>query len=250
MFLILLCRSILGLIPYGNSYKYSGVVQIGSVLNLFVVFSAPSFGNYSIINTGDISVDKYSIPYNSSDVLQVLVPNVSLSIDVDTHTTRGVAYLSISAFNNDLYNKYYYIYGNLNGFGNVVPVYYNGLDPDSGAVIFNATYNTSGMGVGNYTVVFDGVYRDKYSVEYKLHLEKSFVSNGLGVANSSVPIPVISESNVSTPTTTAQPAVSTPTSTVIPNTPIVNDTSSSDSGKDIITLMIESLNKFLQSIFG
>jgi len=235
----------------GNNYQYIGSVPVGNTLKLYFSLNAPGYGNYNITNVGTIDVDDKLLYYNSSRELKVLAPNMTMSMDVNT-SLNNTARISITAVNNNVNEKYYYIYGNLKGFTSDEPVYYNGLDPGAEAVIFNTTYNTTGMGVKNYTIVFDGVYRDKFSVEYKLHVQKTFATNSREVQLPNIQAPANTATktgNTSIPI--IQNTASPNSSTITPASTAASNTSKdSNNNKDIITIWIESLSKFLQSIFG
>jgi hypothetical protein len=137
--------------------------------------------------------------------------------------------------------KYYYIYGNLKGMDEgSEPLYANFVLPNNITLVGTQFYNTTGLGVKNVTFVFDGIYRDKNSMEYKLYAENTVNLNS----------PTIPKSNVTSSTVGKTNQTSTNKTVGLTNTTNTKNNPAPAVKKDFITRMLEALNGFLQSVFG
>ena len=229
-----------------NKYLYSGTLPVGGNLLLYLKFHAINYGNYTILNTGTIGINEHTLAYNSSKTLMIVPPKVITFIDVNNSVNNSL-YVNVWARNDDMTEKYYYIYGNLKGIDDNIPLYANNILPDSSILIGTQFYNTTGLGLNNVTFVFDGVYRDKNSMEYKLY------ANYTTTLNSPHDNKVAKNGNSTMVTKTSQSLGNNSVAGSNKNTTNTKDNSSASSNtgnKDFITRMLEALSQFLQSIFG
>jgi len=215
--------------------RYVGVLPVRSSLKLYVTFHEPDYGNYTAYTNGTISIDNHLIQYNSSKTFQVLPAIVDTYLEINS-TKNNSLYVSLWAQNYDVTEKYYYIYGVLKGIGADEPIYANGIDPDSTLLVAKQFYNTTGMGVKEINMVFDGIYRDKNSVDHKIHAEKLVLINTPQALSVNVTTKNLSITNITQAQTTTK-------GNTTGKAPVVVK-------KDFITKVIEGLSNFLQSIFG
>lgn len=223
-----------------NRYKYSGTLPVDGNVVLYMRFHANNYGNYIISSTGTVSIDEYDLPYNSSDTLIITPPKAVAFIDFNNIVNKSL-YVNVWIRNDDMVEKYYYIYGNLKGMDEgSEPLYANFVLPNNITLVGTQFYNTTGLGVKNVTFVFDGIYRDKNSMEYKLYAENTVNLNS----------PTIPKSNVTSSTVGKTNQTSTNKTVGLTNTTNTKNNPAPAVKKDFITRMLEALNGFLQSVFG
>jgi hypothetical protein len=236
-----------GISNINTSYRYSGMLYMGRSLTLSIVFNPLKYGRFAITNNATIKINDRKMNYDSTNEVYVAYRNVTTFIDVNDTINNSLS-VSVYAVNDDLGEKYYYIYGVLKGIGDDEPIYANNIEPGAKILVGNKRYNTTGMGVKDINFVFSGIYRDKNSIEHPLYAEKIVkINSPHSNAN------VISVQPDSTKTTNSSKPVSTPNvvkkSSTSKNTTVSGD-SSGEEKKDIITRIIEGLSRFLESIFS
>jgi|GEM_PF-6194857 len=235
------------LINTQDIYRYSGIVPSGETMNLHIIFKAKDYGTFVLNNIGKLEIGQRTASYNSSKTLAVMHQGLNATMYINS--TEDKVYVTLKVVNEDLKEKYYYIYGTFKGVGDDEPVYYNGIDPDTTIFIGNKTYNTSGMGTVDTKIVFDGIYRDKNSVDHKLYAEKTFRTN-VKYADTikepdATPNQVIPQNTAPATNTTG---IGASTNTAANNT--ATKPKEQAENKDIITRIIEAINNMLQSLFG
>jgi hypothetical protein len=235
------------LIQTQGMYKYVGTLSVRDSIILYIKFHEPDYGTYVVYNNATININNHVDQYNSNSTIQVLPAKVETYIDINTSKNNSLL-VNIWAKNYDFTEKYYYIYGILKGFGEDEPFYVNGINPDSIVSIANKSYNTTGMGIKEINLVFDGVYRDKNSIEHPIYVEQKVFLNSPQASQPTATrnTTIASSNNSSNPVTSTDPQITT--------LPSVTNNDSSNATKvdkkDFITRFIESLSEFLQSIFG
>ncbi|MGV8086840.1 MAG: hypothetical protein ACP5N1_04370 [Candidatus Woesearchaeota archaeon] len=240
-------------IRYSNGiYYYSKSLGSDAKMNLFIKFHPEKYGLYKIVNKGTISIEQNNVVYYSNNSIIVAPPTVNALININT-SSNNLIYVSVDIINNDISEKYYYIYGFLKGISEDEPLYANSIDPDSTVNIANRTYDITGK--NNLTLVFDGIYRDKNSVESKIYASRTVVVNGSSVIVEEIvddfsteiinDVLIVNTTNTNTDTNT-----NADTGTNNPDD--ANDSKDDiDIEKvDILTRMVIGLNNFLQSVFG
>jgi len=238
-------------IKYVNdTYHYSGILSPDFVARLFLKFYASDYGNYTVLNKGIIIIHEHEVAYYSNKTLQVISPNVTASIEVDTSKVNSL-YVTVRVRNFDLREKYYYIYGVIQGLGNDEPIYANSIDPDGTLIFGNKTYNITGKNWDNITLIFDGLYRDKETVEHKLYSAKTVTAKGEVIIVSTPDNNQVAAVNtISNNTNTIKNNSASSTKPHTKNNTVNSTDTSTVAEKDILTRMIEGLNNLLQAIFG
>jgi len=256
----------LGMSFKNGMYSYAGVVPVGKTQSVYIKFYALNYSSYNISNNINIFVNEHVLEYFSSNILQVLKPQVRVYMDVNTTINKSLT-VSIWVRNDDLSSKYYYIYGILKGIADEEPLSYNVMEPDSTILLTQKIYNTTNLGAENITLVFDGVYRDKNNKEYKLYLEQAVtlnvpnptkinISNSTNIISTPVdntPINIITTTtNITGQNITGQGNTGSNSKNIktTDNSSNNNNSSNTSGKKDLITRFIETLSEFLQSIFG
>lgn len=230
------------LVRIGERNRYVGTLPVGSMLKLYITFHEPDYGEYIVYANGTVSITNHVMDYNSSKTLQVLPAIVDTYLEMNT-TKNNSLYVSLWAKNYDVTEKYYYIYGVLKGIGEEEPIYANGINPDSTLLVTKKFYNTTGMGVKEINMVFEGIYRDKNSIEHPIHAEQLVMINS----------PKAIQVNVTTKTTLINKTTPATSKTTTKGTTSKNATGTGEpevEKKDFITKVLEGLSNFLQSIFG
>jgi hypothetical protein len=243
-----------------NSYYYTGIVSRGSDVNLFIKFYAKDYGNHTILNKGTISVSQHDIDYESNHIFEAIVSNVTGYIEINTSSNDSLL-VSFIITNFDIFEKYYYIYGIIRGIGNEEPIYANSINPDSTSILATKNYDTLGKNFGNVTFVFDGLYRDKNTVEHKLYFSKNII-----IKNGTIIIPVVDlnsnnstiNNNLTTTDTNiisgaGNQEINDSSNIVSTDNNNVNNTTNSNNNapkEDLMTRLIVGLNNFLQLLFG
>lgn len=228
-----------------NGYHYAGPLAVGNDLSIKLRYKATSYGNYTINAFGTITIGDYKHKYNSTTLLQVVPPNVIAYLDISNYTMNNSMTVKVMAKNDDIKDKYYYIYGFLRGFNGEEPLYYNNIDPDSTILIAKKEYNISGMGLQELQFEFDGVYRDVNGFEHELYDSKTVHINGTNFTVKAAPKTTVKKTTTTRNTTTTRRTAATK------NTTTTSDGTGDDvEKKDFLTRIIEGLNNFFQSIFG
>ena len=239
----------LGFTDKGDMHQYVGVLPVGKSLTLYLKFHTDGYGDYTVKNTGIISINEHTLDYNSSKTLQVLQPIVNVYINTTNVVNKSMT-VNVWARNDDLTSKYYYLYGILKGISEEEPVNYNVLEPNSLVLVAKKVYNTTGLGIQNIDLVFDGVYRDIYNVDHKLYSEQVVTINVPDGVKSTINSTVNASAN-----TSVIPEKNSTASVIAPkdSNPIPSnskDVKPAGEKKDVLSRAIEALSEFLQAIFG
>ncbi len=228
-----------------NTYVYTGILSPNSKASLYLKFNANSYGNATLFNDGTITVSDHNIYYTSNKTIQTIFPEVKLLLDVDTSVNNSLKVL-LRVKNSDLNTKYYYLYGVLKGVVNDEPLYSNFIEPDTNTIIANRTYNVSNINLAGVSIIFDGLYRDKDTIEHKLYAIKTFDSDGKVI--------IVKDDN-----DTVNITATTTDNITIPIVPVINASSSTSEVEketvhitrtDLLSRIIVGLNNFLQAVFG
>ena len=225
------------------SYVYdTASVAYNTTDTAYIKFRTNAYGEYSISASGKIQVGVRYFDYAASTPVITINNTVQAFIDVDPNkTSNNTIHIRVGLTNNDVINKYYNIYAIFKDTGEE-PLSYNNITADTSVIILERSYNL--VNKTNLSVIIDGVYRDYYGNEYKLHAEKFLFKNMVidinnAQANTN---PVVNQINTST----------------IPNSTTVqaNKNGSNDTSivvqaekKDFISSIIENFSRFLQSLF-
>jgi len=237
------------LVRTGERSRYVGKLQVGNTLKLYLKFHEPDYGNYTVYTDGTVSINDHILNYTSNKMLNVLPSIVEAYMDVNT-TKNNSLYVDVWAKNYDVTEKYYYIYGVIKGIGDEEPIYANSINPDSTILVAQKFYNTTGMGVKEINMAFDGIYRDKDSIEHPIHAEQlSIIINSPKIIHANATTNTTSANKTSTTSTTSNSKTST-TGATSKNTNTTGTGEPAVKKKDFITRVIEGLSNFLQSIFG
>lgn len=227
-------------------YQYKSSLIKDGVLKLSINYRAnEGYKNYTIYTTGTITVGNYKYTYNHSDILQVVPPLVIAYLDINNTPSPSLA-VNIWARNDNIKEKYYYLNGTLTGMGTEELIYSNSINPGSKILLAKKVYNITGMGVKDLEFEFVGTYRDSAAV-YDLYDAKAVTINGTNYTVRSVAKKTTVKNVTKTPINKSTTIKKNSTSNETDNT---DSTSTTVEKKDLLTRIIEGLNKFFQSIFG
>jgi hypothetical protein len=238
-------------ISYDNRfYRYTNLVASGKSINIFMTLNSIDFGKNYITNNLSIKLNDRLFNNDSIVFIETIAPTVKIFFNITS--TEKIMKVHVYAYNTNLKDKYYYIYGVLKGVDSTEePLYSNGIDPDKTILLGTKDYDISFM---NKTVnlTFSGIYRDIDGIENDISYSRlvNITPSGVAIVLTKEEIASQNILNSTTKNSSSGNSKSNDDYSNIGTSSSANSNSKPKDDRDFITKVIEGLSNLLQNIFS